>query len=200
VDRTRAATLRPSAEERMLRAAFRELHGAPLHGFALLVTVGDRRLAERLAAEALADGARHARALRHPERAAAWLRARVVRNIPRRTEAPPNEADRRSALAQLGVNEVAFQALRRLEPRARTALVTAWIERLDDRDVEQILHLRPWRRSRLVDRARRQYLDAYLRGAPGPPPLAVDPAASGPLASRVRTVTLRTLSPGRGGA
>lgn len=200
MDRTRATTLRPSAEEGMLRAAFRELHGASLHGFALLVTLGDRRLAERLAAEALTDGARNAHALQHPERAAAWLRSRVARGVPRRTGTPADDAERRSTLAQLGVDDGAYQAIRRLEPRARVALVAAWVEQLDARDVEAILHLRPWRRARLVRRARREFLDAYLRATPGPLPLATDPGATGSLASRVRAVTVRTLSPGRGDA
>src|ERR1041384_1046480 len=62
--------LRPSDEEGMLRAAFREAHGARLHGFALVVTLGDEQLAATLAVDALDAGVRHADALRHPERAA----------------------------------------------------------------------------------------------------------------------------------
>ena len=68
----------PNSTAEAMRAAFRELHGRRLHGFALLLTLGDRPSAARLASEALADGAMRVEELRHPERAAAWLRHRVV--------------------------------------------------------------------------------------------------------------------------
>src|SRR5690606_20820527 len=73
-----AAVPAPSPER--LRAAFDELHGSRLHGFALLLTLGDRARAARLAGEALAAAEPRIDALRHPERAAAWLRAHVVRS------------------------------------------------------------------------------------------------------------------------
>ena len=63
------------APPELMRAAFRDLHGTRLHGFALLVTLGDRAHAARLTrGDALAAGMAQAAALRHPERAAAWLR------------------------------------------------------------------------------------------------------------------------------
>src|SRR6187431_2709085 len=68
----------PNSNPDVLRAAFRELHGRRLHGFALLLTLGDRPGAARLASEALAAGAMRVDELRHPERAAAWLRHRLV--------------------------------------------------------------------------------------------------------------------------
>ena len=61
-----------------MRDAFRELHGSRLHGFAQLLVLGDRHAAAKLASDALADGAARVDELRHPERAAAWLRRRVV--------------------------------------------------------------------------------------------------------------------------
>jgi hypothetical protein len=50
--------LRASDEEGILRAAFRDAHGARLSGFALLVTLGDQALAASLAADALCSNRR----------------------------------------------------------------------------------------------------------------------------------------------
>ena len=72
----------------LVRAAFRDLHGARLYGFALLVTLGDRGRAARLSATALAAGASRLADLRHPERAAAWLRARVLADAARTVRSP----------------------------------------------------------------------------------------------------------------
>ncbi len=186
---------RPSADEGLLRAAFRDLHGARLHGFALLVTLGDQKLAERLAAEALADGVRRANALRHPDRGAAWLRAHVVRALVRRHPhgAAPSEEDRRRALASLGVDATTFDALSHLDQAHRMTLVAGWIEALDPRDLEGVLRCRPAALARMLARARRQFLDAYLRAAPDVPPITRDPAPLGPLARRIRAVADRTM-------
>jgi [ribosomal protein S5]-alanine N-acetyltransferase len=46
----------PEADDDGLRSPFRDLHGPRLHGFALLVALGDRRLAARIAGDALAAG------------------------------------------------------------------------------------------------------------------------------------------------
>ena len=180
----------------MLRAAFREVHGARLHGFALLVTLGDRRLAETLAAEALADGARKANALRHPDRGAAWLRTHVIRALPRRRGrgAGPTDEERRRALASLGVGNAAYESLRALDASHRLALVTGWIEALDGRDVEGLLQVRPASLARTLAEARRDFLEGYLRAEPGPAPLPIDSAASGPLARRIRAIAARTIS------
>src|ERR687895_367576 len=64
----------PDPPVEVVRAAFRELHGRRLHGFALLLTLGDRERAASLASDALAAGQLRVDELRHPERAAAWLR------------------------------------------------------------------------------------------------------------------------------
>jgi hypothetical protein len=50
-------------EDPKLEAAFRALHGSRLHGFALLVALGEAEAAERAAGEALAAGGRQAAAL-----------------------------------------------------------------------------------------------------------------------------------------
>ncbi len=190
---------RPSADEGLLRAAFRDLHGARLHGFALLISVGDRRLAERLAAEALADGVRRADALRHPDRAAAWLRTHVVRALARqRQRGPgPTEDERRRALASLGVDATAFAALSGLDQPHRVALVAGWIEALDPRDLEGVLRYRPAVLARMLARARSQFLDAYLGTGPSVTPVMRSTTALGPLAGRIRAAAERTLGPAR---
>jgi hypothetical protein len=191
---------RPSADEGLLRAAFRDLHGARLHGFALLVTLGDQRLAERLASEALADGVRRANSLRHPERAAAWLRRHVVRALgrPRRRRgAGPSEESRRRALAALGVDGSAYAALQGLDQAHRVTLVAGWIESLDPRDLEGVIRFAPAVLARMLASARSQFLDAYLRSAPEIPPIGKTVAELGPLGRRVRAVAEQTMGPVR---
>src|SRR5262245_49203152 len=87
-------------DEGALRDAFRELHGRRLHGFALLLTLGDRAEAARLASDALDAGVARVDELRHPERAAAWLRRRVVDRA-RVSRAVPPDAH---ATADLGAD------------------------------------------------------------------------------------------------
>ena len=52
----RAPAASRGATPEMMLEAFRELHGGRLHGFALLLTAGDRHAAAWLASEALAAG------------------------------------------------------------------------------------------------------------------------------------------------
>jgi hypothetical protein len=191
---TTAAPFRATTEDGLLRAAFRDLQGARLHGFAMLVTLGDRPLATRLASAALADGASRAGDLRHPERAAAWLRARVLRGVgrrDRRSDLP--EADRRAALAALGVNGPVYAGLARLEPAFRAALVVGEIERLEPLDVEMVLGTSGVRARRMVAAARAHYLDALAtepltEGATRGP-------ARGELAARVQRVADAAMLP-----
>jgi hypothetical protein len=146
----------------LVRAAFRDLHGARLHGFALLVSLGDRPRAARAAADSLAQGVRRADELRHPERAAAWLRARVLRTL-RRAPASgtgPPERERQGALRGLGGTDAAFLGLAALPIEARAALVAAAIERFDSIDVETITGLAPAPSQRAVERARERYVSA----------------------------------------
>lgn len=179
------AAMAPSSD--LVRSAFRELHGPRLHGFALLLTLGDRPRAARLAADALraaeADLASH----RHPERAAAWLRAHVLRAAGRR---PGRVApiDREAALAELGVNETARAGLTALSTRERGAVIAASIERLDPLDVATIVGRDGARLESLLRKARTRYVD----GAAGAPPDTN--LAPGPITDRVRASATRAFT------
>lgn len=176
------------AAREMVRAAFRELHGPRLHGFALLLSLGDRPSAARLAADALGDGAERAGELRHPERAAAWLRARVVRAA--RGWAPP--ADRRARaepgelLVQMGVDSLVLRGLAALGVRERAAIIAGEIERLDPLDVAAVIEASPSRARRIAMDARRHYLRAATP--------ARRPETPGPLATRILEAGHRAIS------
>ena len=173
-------------DPQVVDAAFRDLHGARLHGFALLVTLGDRPLAATVAAEALNEGVDRAGELSHPERAAAWLRRRVVQRIGRRR--PTGRAgeieQRRAALAEIGVDATAFSALERLGTRDRAALVAATVEGLDGRDVSTIVGAGGARLERLLSRARRRVLSTPVTDGGQP---------DGPLAAQISDIAARTL-------
>ncbi len=171
----------PGSTAEVMRAAFRELHGRRLHGFALLLTLGDRPEAARLASEALAAGAVRVDELRHPERAAAWLRNRVVA---RARVGGTERVDARALLA-LGVDEplvVAFGSLGRLE---RAALIASTVERLDRRDVASIVGREGSSLDRLLRRARERLMRAYADTATEPP--------EGPIASHVQSLARRAM-------
>ncbi|MEX2136738.1 MAG: hypothetical protein WEB29_07265 [Chloroflexota bacterium] len=185
----------PAQDDALLAAAFRELHGARLHGFAILVTLGDRQPAERAAGFALAAGAEQAAALRHPERAAAWLRARVLRGLSQRrsvTRSTSLEA-RRTALAPLGLDEVVYRGLAALSVNARAALVASAIERFDPIDVETILDAAPATTRHAVAGARNRYLRYATRASDDEADAALD-EPTGELASRVQRVAKRAFS------
>ena len=81
------------------RAAFRDLHGPRLHGFALLLTLGDRRVRQHSPPRRWPPGPPGFAELSHPERAAAWLRtasstAPAAVAVPR-AEAPSDRDPRR---------------------------------------------------------------------------------------------------------
>lgn len=177
-----------SAPDAPMQAVFRALHGRRLHGFALLLILGDRRLAARLSADALACADPHLAQLRHPERAAAWLRARVLRRMPRRSP-PPSPAEERAALELLGADAATVGGLAALGSRERAALIAADIERLDPRDVETIVARRGAALERLLVRARRRYVEAYAAAG-----TAAGAHAEGPLVRRVRSVAERTMT------
>lgn len=163
-DPSTAASLSPAdlREPNLRRAAFRDLHGARLHGFALLVSLGDRPRAARAAAEALEEGARRSAELRHPERAAAWLRARVLRQL-RRGASPhggPRDRERRAILSELGTADPVYEGLAALAIMPRAALVASTVERFDPIDVETILGLGSGSSLRMVARARERYVTA----------------------------------------
>ena len=186
---TRATTSPGGTPPDLLRAAFRELHGTRLHGFALLITLGDRARAARLADEALAASASHTADLRHPERAAAWLRRRVLRNADRvgRQSASRSLADRRLALEPLGVGAAELAGLASLSARERALLVADSVERLDARDVASIVGGDGARLDRLIRRTRLRYAAAAAEVEDELP-------GDGPTADRVRSVAARALA------
>jgi hypothetical protein len=178
-------------EADLLREAFGDLHGRRLHGFALLVALGDRERAERAASMALGAGEVHATALRHPERAAAWLRARALGSLRGHAYGSTvTEAMRRASLADLGVAGPAFDGLAKLSPTERAALVASLIEGFEPIDIETILDLGPIAARRTTARA----LERYQMGATQAEPAGIGPAP-GSLARRVQEVAGRALSP-----
>lgn len=146
-------------EDGALHDAFVELHGERLFGFGLLVTLGDRGLAGLLSAETLAAGAARIDQLRHPERAAAWLRARLTREArgPAWGSRRPTEHERREVLRALGVEPAAYDALASLDVRGRAAIAAAVVEGLTAADVHEIVGS-----DDRVRHARRDYLTAYV--------------------------------------
>jgi DNA-directed RNA polymerase specialized sigma24 family protein len=169
----------------VVRDAFGEVHGRRLHGFALLVTLGDRSLAAQLAGRALAEGMARIDELRHPERAAAWLRRRVVRSLPHR-ERPLALPDRRAALDELGVDDAAISGLAAISPRQRAAVVAADVERIDLRDVATIAGVDPARLESLLRRARGRYLAGHGATTDGT-------LHTGPISDLLRDIATRAL-------
>jgi DNA-directed RNA polymerase specialized sigma24 family protein len=167
-----------------MRAAFHELHGRSLHGFALLLLLGDQAQAARLSGEALGMGLDHVDELRHPERAAAWLRARLVQSALalRASDLQPTAG----ALTGLGADPAVVAALGVLDTRERAALIASFIEHLDPRDVAAVLRRDGSRLRHLVMTARRKYLAAYLGAAP-------EVTVAGPIADRLHDVAQRTI-------
>ena len=170
----------------LVRAAFRELHARRLHGFAQLLVLGDRPVAARLAADALASGAQNVDTLRHPERAAAWLRRHVVDHAGSSAAGASRAVDRH-VLGDLGVDDGVVAGLALLGRHERAALIASAIERLDRRDVAAIVGRDGGTLDRLLRRARQRYLRGYTA-------IAREPVSDGPLTARIREVAQRTLT------
>jgi DNA-directed RNA polymerase specialized sigma24 family protein len=191
-------TLSPAApgdirEADLLRAAFREVHGAGLHGFALLLTLGDRSRAAAIAASALADGTAHVAELRHPERAAAWLRSRVLRDVRRSGESRlHSRAERSSVLLELGVPEPAIATLEGLTIDDRAAIVASSVEGFSPTDVATILGRDLHATRRLLRDARNRYLADALHWLADVPR---DALVGGEIASRVEQAAARAIGP-----
>jgi DNA-directed RNA polymerase specialized sigma24 family protein len=170
--------------------AFVQLHGRRLHGFALLLTLGDLSVATDAADEALQAGAvRASTELAHPERAAGWLRRRVLRRVRGRIGRHRGTDLRRApALEPLGVDRVALTALKRLDVRERAAFVTSTIERLAPLDVGAVVSAEGTALERIVRRARRKAIRSAAAAVDEPAPV------DGPLASRIMAIAERTLS------
>jgi hypothetical protein len=160
----------------------------------MLVALGDRRSAERAAGFALDAGAGQAAALRHPERAAAWLRARTLRGLHEQgwlSRSTPVE-QRRAALEALGVGDAVYQGLAGLGMDARAALVASAIERFEPIDIETILRAAPAAARHAVAQARNRYLRFASRGPGGADTDPDQPA--GEIARRVEGVAMRAFS------
>lgn len=174
----------PGAET--LRLALREIHGPSLHGFALLLTLGDRGRAATLTAQAFRAADARARELRHPERAAAWLRAEITRRAGTRVSSI--DADERlMTLGALGVTSPLLAGLAALDRDERAALVASWVERFDARDVATIVGHDGDRLERLLRRARSRFLEGRA-AAPSD-----GQTAAGPLAHIIRSSAARAM-------
>lgn len=172
-------------------AAFRDVHAPRLHGFALLLTVGDRTLASAAASRVMAAGIARAGELRHPERAAAWLRANVLREVrSAQAGAPPGVTERRAALAELGLGEAATDALAQLPLDERAALIAGTVEDLELPDVATVLGRDVGGTRRIWHGARTRYLASathWLNGA------SVDAFPSGEILQRVEEAATRAI-------
>jgi len=173
--------------EEVVRAAFHDVHGRRLHGFGLLLTLGDRSATARLVGEALAVGVDRAGHLRHPERAAAWLRARVVRNAGRMGVARNRVGDDRAALTHLGADPAVVAGLAALDRLERAAIIASSIERLAGRDVATIVDRDGRALERLMLRSRARYAAAFGAAVTDAIPL------DGPLATRLHEIALRAM-------
>jgi DNA-directed RNA polymerase specialized sigma24 family protein len=182
-------------EPDLLRAAFRDLHGARLYGFSLLVAVGDRTRAAQAASTAVTVGAQRAAELRHPERAAAWLRRRVLKELQRtRASRHVTPADRHAALVEIGTADAAIAALENLTQVRRAALVAGLVERFALTDVATILGTDLSRAQRALAEARREYLTAVTHWMQARPKAAIP---GGALADRIEQVAARAVGPRR---
>lgn len=170
----------------LVRAAFRNVHGRRLHGFALLLTLGDRPSAARATAWALADATEHMGELRHPQRAAAWLRARVLRHARAAHDRPPPGRPDITVLDELGIEGPVLDALGVIDMPERATIIASDIERLDLREVATVVGMDGPRLGRMLNRARSRYADAFTE--------VVDDAPSdGPLVTRIRAVADQAL-------
>lgn len=149
----------------------------------MLLALGDRDAAARLTAGALADAAGQVDSLRHPERGAAWLRARVVARAGRGRRSPEGAA----ALEPLGARHWVVDALGALDSRERAAVIARMIEGFDLRDVGTVVGREGAALERLVGRGMRRYVAAVS---------AIDPAErerGGPVRDRLAEAARRVV-------
>jgi DNA-directed RNA polymerase specialized sigma24 family protein len=180
--------------------SMRELHGRRLHGFALLVTLGDQPLAGRLAADALAADDVGTTELSRPALTAALLRRAVLRLATHREadleldqvivgmNSPVPPVDGPAALESLRVDARAFAALRVLGIRQRAAIVATFVERLAPRDVATIVELDGARLESLVRDA------LHLATSAADANLPDQSTPDGPVVRRMRKIAARTLA------
>ena len=144
--------------------AFAEVQRCRLLGFSVLYLLGDARLAEVATQRALHDAAGRLDELRHPERAAAWLRRHVVASTWGKRPLPEG----RTTLEALGLSDATIAGLSCLRPLERAALIASVTERLDCRDVETIVGRTGTRLDRLLAEAQGKYAVGYTRAAETP--------------------------------
>lgn len=149
-----------------LATAFRETHERRIHAFALLLTLGDRPRAARLADEALSAAEPRVATLVHPERGAAWLRQRVLRRASRGAGALSSLVSRGRpkprAIAEVGADTTLMTALASLSLRDRAALILNDVEGIRELDIADILGTPRAEVDRTVRKARARYGRAYL--------------------------------------
>ena len=134
---------------------------AALHGFALILTIGDRSQSASVAARALADAAVDAEV--DPSRVTTWLRARVLRDVRRLPrDARVSSDDRFAALHKLGVERSTTEALAGLSLDERASLIAASVERHELSAVATIIGKSPGEARRILRAARARYRDAAL--------------------------------------
>jgi len=180
-----------------LQAASWDADAARLHGFALLLTVGDAPRAAAAAIAALEAGAEHAES-QDSDQAAAWLRREVIGEL-RRTwptpYLPPHE--RHAVLSRMGATDALISSLEGMSAERRAALVVGSIERMPMADVASTLDTDLGDAYRAVEGARLEYLTTATRMT------ALGPAASpGPLAQRIGDIQARATArvPAKGSA
>lgn len=150
------------------------------------MALGDRAAAASAAGEAIATAMPRLADLRHPERAAAWLRSAALRSLSAGRQREPEPA-RRETLRALGVTDAAFDGLAGMDLRERAAFVAADVERLDPIDVEAIMRVGAGTARRLVDRGRRRYLAAAAAHA-GREPMAGGATSDAPPGGLTRRI------------
>jgi hypothetical protein len=166
------------------------VHARRLHGFALILTMGERQLAARASTQALTEAIRILPELRHPERAAAWLRHIVLNAVRKaRPSTGLSSAERSRALTELGIGLTAMVGLEALSVLERAALVASDVERLSPIDVELVVGRSPNATRLLVHSARRRFVAVAMKQVD-----VLDLA--GPVSRRIEEVAARTVAPG----
>ena len=172
-----------------------------LRGFAMLVALGDQHTASVAWRRALDARARH-RPRQPMPLAEGWLRRRVLREIDEglhdRVERLISFADdelevgRRATLRALGASDAVIHGLKSLSPRERGVVVAYAVERLDPREIGEMLGRGEPATHRIITRAMRR----YVRGAEAM--LAQEPwarrQAGGEIAARVEAAAGRAVS------
>ena len=172
-----------------LQAASWDAHAARLHGFALLLTVGDEPRAAAAAIAALEAGAERAES-QNSDQAAAWLRREVIGELRRTWPTPQLQPEERhAALHRMGVADPLISSLEGMSAERRAALVVSTVEGMAMADVANTLDTDLGDAYRVVEAARLDYLTTALQvTAPG---RAETP---GPLARRISEIQARAIA------